>query len=99
MTQSFSVFMSWGGVVAAASLDFVVGLFGFDFYFSKTAVAVGVCGRVSDVVLAAEFLGNLIEGLAEFFYFVADFDHAATGFLGEFLHVGNTSVAADTVRE
>src|SRR6267378_7485192 len=75
------------GVVTAARLDSVVRLPGLDLDFAERAVAVAVGRHVTSVVLAAEFLGNLVEGLAELFDLVADFDHAASGFLGKLFHV------------
>src|SRR6202795_4199577 len=76
------VFVPRGRVVTAARLDSIVRLPGLDLDFAERAVAVVVGRDVTSVVLAAEFLGNLVEGLAEFFDLIADFDHAAAGFLG-----------------
>src|SRR5712671_5198336 len=91
------VFVPRGGVVAAAGLDFVIPLSGLDLNFAERAVARSVGGHITSVVLAAEFLGNLVEGLAEFFDLVADFDHAASGFLGQLFHLEIAVKAAEAV--
>src|SRR6266849_2469994 len=51
-----SLFAARRGVVAAAGLDFVVTLLGLDLHATKRSVARGIGRRVSNVVLAAEFL-------------------------------------------
>src|SRR5208283_2212217 len=87
------VFVAWCGVVAAARLDLVIALVGPDLNFTERPIARGVGGHIANTVLAAQFLGNLVEGLAEFFDLVADVDHAAAGFLCEFLHLGIAVIA------
>src|SRR5437899_7609990 len=59
-----------GGVVSGAGLDFVV-LLVLDFEFAVGAVDLQIGRDVSDVVLAAEFGGYLIEGFAELVELVA----------------------------
>src|ERR1019366_8844031 len=49
-----------GGVVAGAGLNFVV-LFGFDFQFAVAAVEFEIGRRITEVVLAAQFGGDLVE--------------------------------------
>src|SRR5450755_3126577 len=82
--------------VSGAGLDFV-SVFGADFDFAEFAVFGGVGGNVSDAVLAAEFLGNLVEGGLEFFRLIADFNDSAAGFGGEFFHVAIAAVATVAV--
>jgi hypothetical protein len=50
------------GVISAAGLDLVT-IFGPDFYLAEGAVAFGISGGVADVVLAAQFAGDLVEGI------------------------------------
>jgi hypothetical protein len=51
-----------GGVVAGAALN-LVALFGFHFEFAVAAVLQRIGRGIAEVVLAAEFSGNLVEGL------------------------------------
>src|SRR5271157_1852582 len=85
--------MAWGGVVAAARLDFVIPLLGLDLYLTERAIAGSIGGGVANVVLAAEFLRNLVEGLAKFLDLVANFNHAAARFLRQFPHLRIAVVA------
>src|SRR4029077_9910891 len=73
------------GVIPASGLDFIA-LLGADFDLAEGAVLCGVGGRVAEVVLAAEFLGNLVEAFLELFDFFPDLDDAAAGSVGELLH-------------
>src|ERR1700683_4393643 len=84
-------------VVSRATLDFVV-FFGFNFQFAVSAVELGIGGGVTEVVLAAEFGSNLVEGLFQFVELVADVDDAASGGLGELAHFAFARVAAQSVR-
>src|SRR4029077_21051547 len=52
------------------------------FDFAEFAVAVVVGGIVAEGVLAAQFLGNLVEGLFQLFFGV-DVDHATAGIIGQ----------------
>jgi hypothetical protein len=52
-----------GGIVPSARLNLVV-LLALDFQFAVAAVEFGIDGRVSQVVLAAQFRRNLVEGLS-----------------------------------
>src|SRR5580692_12451327 len=81
-----------GGVVAGAALH-SVALFGFHFEFAVAAVERGVGGCVAEVVLAAEFGGDLVEGFLQLVEFVADVDDAASGGLGEFAHLTLAGIA------
>src|SRR5208282_2043465 len=87
------LFVARCGVVTATGLDFVLSLLRFDLDFSERAVARGIGGCVTNVVLAAKFLRNLIESLAEFLNLVTNFNHAAAGFLREFFHRGIAAIA------
>src|SRR5713101_9517109 len=71
-----------GGVVAFAGENLQVAVGHFDFDFAEFSVARGVCRVVSEGVLAAQLLGNLIERLHQFLL-RADRDHAPAGFLHE----------------
>ena len=68
------------GVVAGAGLDFVA-LLVLDLQLPIGAVLLGVGGGVADVVLAAEFGGDLVEGVPQLVELVADIDDAAAGLL------------------
>src|SRR5215469_16830965 len=65
-------------VVPGSGLDFVV-LFGLNLQLAIAPVLGSVGGCVSDVVLAAQFGGNLVEGFSQLVEFVADVDDAAAG--------------------
>src|ERR1700687_5034870 len=82
--------------ISGAGLDFVA-IFGADFDFAEFAVFGGVGGNVSDAVLAAEFLGNLVEGGLEFFHLIANFDDSAPGFCGEVFYVAVATLATVAV--
>jgi hypothetical protein len=49
-------------VVSGAALHFVT-FFGFDFQLAIAAIELGISRRVAQVVLAAQFGGDLVEGL------------------------------------
>jgi hypothetical protein len=51
-----------GGIVAGAALN-LVALLGFHFEFAVAAVLQRIGRGIAEVVLAAEFSGNLVEGL------------------------------------
>src|SRR5580700_8490785 len=74
-------------VVALTGLHLVVTALGFDLDLAIGAVKLVVDWRVANVVLAAQFVLDLVEGLAQFLLVVADFDNASAGFLRQFLHV------------
>src|SRR5512141_2075638 len=80
------------GVVSGAGL-YLVALLALDFHLTVGSVFLFVGGRVADVVLAAEFGGDLVKGLAQLVELVADIDDAATGLLGELAHVAFAGVA------
>src|SRR5580704_10251394 len=82
------LFLPAGRIIAAAGLDLVLSLLGFDFYFAETAVASGIRWGVADVVLAAEFGGNVVECFTQLVDLVADVDDAPARFLGKLLHLG-----------
>src|SRR5271154_4172250 len=91
--------MAGGGVIPAAGLDFVVRLLGLDQHFTKRAVPGSVGGRVSNVVLATQFLRNLVKSLPQFLDLVSNFDDSAARLLGQLLHIGNAGVATETIRK
>src|ERR1700683_2860495 len=80
-------------IVSGAALDFVV-LFGFDFKLAVGAVELGIGGSVAEVILAAEFGGDLVEGLAQFVELVANVDDAASRGLGELAHFALSRITA-----
>src|SRR5271163_1257755 len=86
-----------GGVVAGAALHFVA-LFGLHFQVEVAAVEHRVRRSVAEVVLAAQFGGNLIERFFQFVEFVTHVDDAASGSLGEFSHFALARVAAHSER-
>src|SRR5258708_33757675 len=70
------------GVVSSAGLDFVI-LFGLDFQLAISAILHRVGRGIAEVVLAAQFIGNLVEGLPHLVGFVAHGDYAAPPPLGK----------------
>src|ERR1700735_5338070 len=77
--------LACGGIVSGAGLYFVI-LFGFNFQFTVSAVELGVSRGVANVVLAAQFCGDLIKSLFQFVELIADVDHPAASCFGEFMH-------------
>src|SRR5579862_4665827 len=84
--------LAFGGVVAFAGEDFVVVLGDVDFDFAKFAVAGIVGGVVAKCVLAAKFLGDLIEGFLKVLFVVGD-NQAAACFFGHLFR--DAGVAAE----
>src|SRR6266404_8781538 len=82
------------GKVSTARLNFVT-VFRTDLNFAEFAVFDSVGGSVSDVVLAAEFLRDLIKGGFELLHFIADFNDAAACLCGHFFHFAIASVTAE----
>src|SRR5580700_7358552 len=74
------------GVVSGAGLDFIVFTVGADFDFAEGAVQRGIGWVVTNVVLAAQLVGNLIEALFQLFIFISHFNNTASGFLRQFFH-------------
>src|SRR5271166_5260299 len=74
-------------VISRSGLNLVVLVVGVDFDFAERAVEFGVGRAIADVVLAAQFGGDLIEAFFELVELVSDFDHPAAGFLSEFVHL------------
>src|SRR5271165_5428045 len=74
-------------VVTLAGLHLVVAALGVDLDLAVRAVEFGVGRGIADVVLAAQFVLDLIKGGAQFLLVVADFDHASAGFFRQLLHV------------
>src|ERR1700734_1430140 len=77
--------LACGGIVSGAGLYFVI-LFGFNFQFTVSAVELGVSRGVANVVLAAQFCGDLIKSLFQFVELIAANDHPAASCFGEFMH-------------
>src|ERR1700728_377045 len=73
------------GVIAGAGLNFVA-LLVLDLKLAVGTVELGVRRGVADVVLAAQFGSDLIEGVAELVELVAHVDDAAAGLLGQSSH-------------
>ena len=84
------LFLPASRVIAAPGLDLVLSLLGFDLQFAEAAIASGIGWSVADVVLAAEFGGNVVEGLTQVIDLVANIHDSASGFLGKLLHLGVT---------
>src|SRR5580704_9038783 len=80
------------GVIARPGLDLVT-LLVLDLQLAVAAVELGIGGGIADVVLAAQFSRDLVEGFPELIELVADIDDPATGLLREFLHFALTTVA------
>src|ERR1700721_2117162 len=80
------------GVVSGAGLDFIA-LLVLDFKLAVGAVELGVGGGIADVVLAAQFGGDLVKSFSELVELVAHVDHAAAGLLGELAHFGLARIA------
>src|ERR1700690_1187009 len=78
------------GVVTLAGLDFVRSALGTNLDFAIAAVELGIAGRVAKVVLAAQFVLDLVEGLAQFLLLIAHLDDAAAGLFGQFAHVARS---------
>jgi len=91
-TLKASVGLVSDGVVTATGLD-LVALLGAQLELAEGAVLNAVGRGIAEVVLAAEFASDLVEGFFELVELVADFDDAAAGFVGEFLHFGIARVA------
>src|SRR5581483_11651861 len=84
------------GVVSGAGLHFVA-LLALDLNFAVGPVFLFVGGRVADVVLAAEFGGNLVKGFAQLVELVAHVDHASAGLLRKLAHIAFAGVAKSAI--
>src|SRR5437016_13554701 len=69
-------------VITRARLYLVALLFGLDLNLAKSPIALGIGRGIADVVLAAQFLSDLIKGLFEFFELVSYFNDAPTSLGG-----------------
>src|ERR1017187_7981923 len=74
-------------VITLSRLHLVVAALGFDLDLAVRAIQLVVARRVAQVVLAAQFVLDLLERVAQFLLVVADFDDASAGFLRQLLHV------------
>src|SRR5580700_6872867 len=72
-------------VVSRARLDLVV-LLALDLELAVAAVQLGVVGSVANVVLAAQFSGDLVESIPQLLEVVANIDQPAPGLLGKLFH-------------
>jgi len=72
-------------VIPCAGLNLVI-LFTLDFQLPVASVEFGVKRCVAQVVLTAQFGGNLIERLFQLVELVADVDDTASGLLRELAH-------------
>ena len=61
-------------------------------------VELQVGGNVADVVLAAQFLGDLVERFTQLVELVADIDDAATSLLRQLVHVSFAGVPEAAVK-
>ena len=84
------------GVVTAAGLDFV-SLLGVKLKLAERSILGGVGRCIAEVVLAAEFVGDLVEGFLELVELVANFNDAPASFVGEFFHLRVAGVTETTV--
>ena len=84
------------GVVAGAGLDFVIFL-RVDLYLAESPVQGGVAGCVTYVVLAAQFLRDLVKGVFQFVHLVSDVDDPAPGFIGELLHLAIAGISSEAI--
>src|SRR6266404_4213519 len=80
-----------GRVIAATRKGRVILVFHFHTNLPVAAVSRLIGRKIADGVLAAQFFGDLIEGLLKIFL-VAHDNHAPAGFVGQFL--GNSLVAS-----
>src|SRR5579864_3612435 len=83
-------------VISGAGLD-LIALLALDFDLAVGSVFLFVGGRVADVVLAAEFGGDLVEGFAQLVELIADVDHAPAGLLCKLAHITFAGVAKSPV--
>src|SRR5438309_10213536 len=74
-------------VITRARLYLVALLFGLDLNLAKGPIALGIRGGIPDVVLTAQFLRNLVEGLFEFFELVSYFNDAPARLGGQLFHL------------
>ena len=84
-------------IIARARLDLVV-LLGVNFHPAEGPVQSRVGGGIAYVVLAAQFLGNLVEGILQFVQLVSHFDDAAAGFTCELFHFAVARISAEAVK-
>ena len=69
-------------VISAARLNFVIFAARADFNLAEASVFHRICWRVANVVLAAKFVGDLIEGLFQFVRLVSNIYDPACRFPG-----------------
>src|SRR6185369_15855813 len=81
-------------VIAGAGLNLIILLVGLDLHLAECTVQGGVGGSVADVVLAAQFTRDLVEGVFQFLHLVTDVDDAATGLGCQLLHLAIAGVSA-----
>src|ERR1019366_6588521 len=79
-------------VIPRPRLDFVV-LLVLDLQLAVGPIELGIGRCIADVVLAAQFRRDLVEGLPQRIELVANVDHSPAGLLGEFFHVALAVVA------
>src|SRR5271165_772489 len=84
-------------VIALASLHLVIAGFGLNLDLAISAVKLGIRRRVTDAVLAAQLVLNLLKRLPQLLLLIADFDHPSTGLLGQPLHFIVAAVAESAV--
>src|SRR5580704_17535341 len=91
VTRKTNSVLGVAGVVSGARLN-LVALFALDLELAVAAVKLGVVGRVADVVLAAQFGGDLVESVSQLLEVVANIDQPASGLVGEFFHFAFAAV-------
>src|SRR5271166_18431 len=84
-------------VIALASLHLVIAGFGVNLDLAISTVKLGIRRRVTDAVLAAQLVLNLLKRLPQLLLLIANFDHAAAGLLGQPLHFIVAAVAESAV--
>src|SRR5208337_1080742 len=80
-------------VIALASLHLVISGFGVNLDLAVSAVKLGIRRRITNAVLAAQFVLDLLKRLPQLVLLIADFDHASAGLLGQLPHFGVAAVA------
>src|SRR5271165_802584 len=84
-------------VIALASLHLVISGLGVHLDLAISTVKLGVRRGITDAVLAAQFVLNLLKRLPQLLLLIADFDHPAAGLFRQLPHFGVAAVAESAV--
>src|SRR5271165_3003837 len=84
-------------VIALASLHLVISGLGVNLDLAISTVKLGVRRGITDAVLAAQFVLNLLKRLPQLLLLIADFDHPAASLFRQLPHFGVAAVAESAV--